>query len=45
MVLHTGTSWGYGALLTLIPDLDISIYTSISGACSINADIVFATCG
>ena len=31
MILHTGTSWGYGALLTIIPDLDIAIHTSISG--------------
>ncbi len=31
MILHTGTSWGYGALLTLVPDLGIGIYTSITG--------------
>ena len=31
MIMHTGTSWGFGALLTIIPDLDIAIHTSISG--------------
>jgi hypothetical protein len=31
MILHTGTSWGYGALLTLLPDLGVGIYTSVTG--------------
>lgn len=31
MILHTGSSWGYGALLTLMPDLNIGIYTNING--------------
>ena len=31
MILHTGTSWGYGALLTLVPDLNVAIHTSITG--------------
>ena len=31
MILHTGSSWGYGALATLIPDLDLAIYTGITG--------------
>ena len=38
MVLHTGTSWGYGALLTLIPSLNIGIYTGIN-----NQDSRFTT--
>ncbi|CAD5120231.1 DgyrCDS8803 [Dimorphilus gyrociliatus] len=29
-ILHTGTSWGYGALLTLIPDQSIGIYTGVT---------------
>ena len=32
MYLHTGTSWGYGALLTLLPDMNIGIYTGVTGA-------------
>lgn len=31
IVTHTGTSWGYGALLTLVPDLGLGIHTSITG--------------
>lgn len=31
MILHTGTSWGYGGLATLIPDRSIAIYTGITG--------------
>lgn len=31
MILHTGSSWGFGALLTLMPDFNIGIYTSING--------------
>lgn len=30
-ILHTGTSWGYGALVTLRPDEELGIYTSITG--------------
>lgn len=29
-ILHTGTSWGYGALLTLIPEKSIGIYTGVT---------------
>lgn len=31
MLLHTGTSFGYGALLTLLPDVNLGIHTSHSG--------------
>ena len=31
MVTHTGTSWGYGALLTLIPSMKLGIYTGVTG--------------
>ena len=34
LALHTGTSMGYGALLTLVPDLNIGIQTSITGILS-----------
>ena len=30
-VLHTGSSWGYGALVTLRPDDELAIHVSISG--------------
>ena len=32
MLLHTGTSWGYGGLVTLLPDSQIGIYSSITGS-------------
>ena len=31
IITHTGTSWGYGALVTLVPDLHLAIHTSITG--------------
>ena len=31
ILTHTGTSWGYGALITIVPDLDLAIHTSITG--------------
>ena len=31
MVMHTGTSWGYGGLLTLLPDVGLGIYSSVTG--------------
>ena len=31
MVLHTGTSWGYGGLASLLPDRHVAVYTSITG--------------
>lgn len=31
IVTHTGTSFGYGALLTLVPDLELGVYSSITG--------------
>ena len=31
MVMHTGTSWGYGGHLILIPDKKIGVYSCITG--------------
>ena len=31
MAAHTGTSWGYGGLATLLPDRHLAIYTGITG--------------
>ena len=31
MLLHTGSTWGYGALMTLLPDADIAVYMSVNG--------------
>ena len=31
LVMHTGTSWGYGGLLTLLPDVGLGIFSAITG--------------
>ena len=31
MVMHTGTSMGYGAMLSMLPDTGIGIYTALTG--------------
>ena len=31
MIMHTGSSWGFTSLLTLLPDMNIGIYSSMTG--------------
>lgn len=31
MLTHTGSSWGYKNMITMLPDMDVGIYTSMTG--------------
>jgi hypothetical protein len=31
MLTHTGSSWGYKNMITMFPDMDVGIYTSMTG--------------